>query len=542
MADFLSLDEELICAVCRDIFVEPVTLPCGHNYCEECVNQLKRSSTEEDESHHYTCPLCLAPCDVRIDFKKNIVLHNILEKYHQSRQSGHDCSICKGEQKLPAEKTCLNCEESYCTLHIMPHFENSILRQHVLVNPISNINKLCKSHGKELELYCQTDHAALCVYCMLPSEAKHTEGHSVVKLSDATANLKENCQAKLSDVRGNLSEIKQCLADIENTASTSKHVLLSLFQTDYTQKKLEDQQVDCTSLLRRIKLFLDFEEQAWQKRFSVDLVQESRNLKHRVERLMKMRGRLVEAQEGLQQALAIQDPLLLLQTSQNTDWGDLYEGESCSRQIQEVREWRGPKPVASAKIMPLFQTLKGTFSGDDIKLNPQSAHPGLELCVASGSLWLSKNKEHSGGPYSVLGCDAFRDGVHHWEVMVADVPGWTVGISYAPPQGEVASAAFGSDDVSWALSYTQSRGQFCAEHGWYKFCFTNPAPGLPSRIGVFLDVDSGILSFYDALRLEHLHTFYCSLNAPVYAAFSINVEPEGEGLTKIRVINPEKNQ
>lgn len=84
------------------------------------------------------------------------------------------------------------------------------------------------------------------------------------------------------------------------------------------QNNLEGQQGDCTSFLRKLKMFLDFEEQAWQKRFSVDLVQESRNLKHRVERLMKLKGRLVEAQEGLQQALAIQDPLLLLQVTCTT--------------------------------------------------------------------------------------------------------------------------------------------------------------------------------------------------------------------------------
>lgn len=96
-------------------------------------------------------------------------------------------------------------------------------------------------------------------------------------------------------------------------------VYLSLpFQTNHVQKHLEDQQGDCTAFLKRIKLFLDFEEQAWQKRFSVDLVQESRNLKHRVENLMKLRGKLVEAREGLQQALAIQDPLLLLQVTCTT--------------------------------------------------------------------------------------------------------------------------------------------------------------------------------------------------------------------------------
>lgn len=185
-----------------------------------------------------------------------------------------------------------------------------------------------------------------------------------------------------------------------------------------------------------------------------------------------------------------------------------------------------------------------SYQGDDIKLNPQSAHPRLEVCAVSGSLWVSKKKpDQSGGPYSVLGCDAFRGGVHHWEVVVADISAWAVGISYAPAQGMVSSAALGSDDASWALSYTQSRGQFCAEHGWFKFSFSNPTIGLPSRIGVFLDVDSGILSFYDALRLEHLHTFYCCLQAPVYAAFSINEEPEeGESLAKIRIINPENNQ
>lgn len=96
-------------------------------------------------------------------------------------------------------------------------------------------------------------------------------------------------------------------------------VYLSLpFQTNHVQKHLEDQQGDCTAFLKRIKLFLDFEEQAWQKRFSVDLVQESRNLKHRVENLTKLRGKLVEAREGLQQALAIQDPLLLLQVTCTT--------------------------------------------------------------------------------------------------------------------------------------------------------------------------------------------------------------------------------
>lgn len=189
------LDEDLICAVCQDIFVEPVTLPCGHNYCEQCVNDLKRSlrETEGDDdddeertlTRHYTCPLCLSPCDSRVELKKNTVLHNIIEKYQSKKETGIECSVCEGQQKQSAEKVCVNCDEYYCTVHVIPHLENKTLRQHVLMNPVSDCSRLCKEHGKALELFCMTDDTALCVYCMLPSEGRHLQGHNVVKLSDS---------------------------------------------------------------------------------------------------------------------------------------------------------------------------------------------------------------------------------------------------------------------------------------------------------------------------------------------------------------------
>lgn len=114
--EVISLDEELICAVCRDIFVEPVTLPCGHNYCEGCVKQLKRSAVKVENINAeggferlcicYTCPLCLAPWDSTLNLKNNVVLNNIIEKYHSKRVSGVDCTVCKDDQRMFAEKSC----------------------------------------------------------------------------------------------------------------------------------------------------------------------------------------------------------------------------------------------------------------------------------------------------------------------------------------------------------------------------------------------------------------------------------------------------
>uniref|UniRef100_A0A4W5N4A2 Uncharacterized protein n=1 Tax=Hucho hucho TaxID=62062 RepID=A0A4W5N4A2_9TELE len=481
--EIISLDEELICAVCRDIFVEPVTLPCGHNYCEGCVKQLKRSEVEVENINAeggferlclcYTCPLCLAPCDSTLNLKKNVVLNNIIEKYHSKRASGVDCTVCKGEQRMVAEKSCVSCKESYCTVHIIPHLENAVLRQHVLVSPMGDTGRLCKEHGKEQELYCETDQTPLCAYCMLPAEAKHRDGHNVVKLADALDTLRAS---------------------------------------------LERQQSECTAFLRRIKLFLEFEEQAWQKRFSVDMVQDSRNGKQRTEGLRRLQDRLTQAQDTLLKTQTISDPLVLLQLLKNEEWADLLQRDVCSRQIEKISNWSGTKLVASSRITSLFQTLQETFQGDVIVFAELSAHPKLKLDPDSGSVWVTEEDQrheepcYLDRPYCVMGVIISSKGVHNWEVEVEGLSSWALGVAFLGPYQIAVTCKLGTDDQSWSLSYSKSKQLFSAQHDWLAFAFHAPDSNPPRRIGVFLDVDSGILSFYDAVRMACLYTFYCTLD------------------------------
>ncbi|KFP02899.1 E3 ubiquitin-protein ligase TRIM41, partial [Calypte anna] len=35
-----TLQEEAICAICLDYFVDPVSIGCGHNFCRVCITQL----------------------------------------------------------------------------------------------------------------------------------------------------------------------------------------------------------------------------------------------------------------------------------------------------------------------------------------------------------------------------------------------------------------------------------------------------------------------------------------------------------------------
>jgi hypothetical protein len=49
MASDIAID----CAICMEIMVQPVTLPCGHSICLECTNEMVRMSQAN-------CPICRA--------------------------------------------------------------------------------------------------------------------------------------------------------------------------------------------------------------------------------------------------------------------------------------------------------------------------------------------------------------------------------------------------------------------------------------------------------------------------------------------------
>ena len=48
-------NEELKCTICDELFVVPVTLNCGHVFCEFCINQWK---DKVKKAKDFTCPNC----------------------------------------------------------------------------------------------------------------------------------------------------------------------------------------------------------------------------------------------------------------------------------------------------------------------------------------------------------------------------------------------------------------------------------------------------------------------------------------------------
>ena len=74
---FVLSKEQLGCTICLDIFVKPVSIPCGHNFCLGCLKRFW------DTRRKCECPLCKESFKIRPELKVNVGLRDIADMYRK---------------------------------------------------------------------------------------------------------------------------------------------------------------------------------------------------------------------------------------------------------------------------------------------------------------------------------------------------------------------------------------------------------------------------------------------------------------------------
>lgn len=78
MASALCTEQELRCSICQHVFTNPTSLPCGHNYCLDCIESYWDTRTSCE------CPICRKVFKPQPDLRVNWVLQNITEEFKRS--------------------------------------------------------------------------------------------------------------------------------------------------------------------------------------------------------------------------------------------------------------------------------------------------------------------------------------------------------------------------------------------------------------------------------------------------------------------------
>ncbi|XP_078126782.1 E3 ubiquitin/ISG15 ligase TRIM25-like [Sander vitreus] len=175
-ASFQLSEDQFLCPICLDVFTDPVTTSCGHNFCMNCITEHWNTNDQ------YLCPMCKNVFNTKPELLINTFISEMVAQFRQSAQQKASsssseqqvskpgevpCDVCTGT-KLKALKSCLVCLASYCETHLEPHLTMSGLKRHQLIDPVKNLEgRMCTNHDKPLELFCQIDQTCVCMLCMM---------------------------------------------------------------------------------------------------------------------------------------------------------------------------------------------------------------------------------------------------------------------------------------------------------------------------------------------------------------------------------------
>uniref|UniRef100_A0A8C4RII0 Tripartite motif-containing protein 16-like n=1 Tax=Erpetoichthys calabaricus TaxID=27687 RepID=A0A8C4RII0_ERPCA len=537
---FVSQDE-FTCSVCLDTLTEPVTIPCGHNFCLKCLTDCW------DQSQECSCPQCRENFTTRPALRRNNLLNEVIKKLKKTTLSSPssqnfagpgdvECDFCTGK-KFRAVKSCLTCPASYCRTHLQPHYEGEAWKGHKLVDPDRNLKeKLCVKHQKSLEMFCRNDEMCICLMCAVTEH----DGHEKVELETER-------EVKQKQLRATQSEIRRRLEDKEKKLKETRRAMEDMKIS--VERMMGENEKSFTDLIHCIeeahkKLTERITEQEKKEMEKAEEVMEK--LKKEIEELKRKEAELKELSET-------KDLLHFLQTLSSrcvlpadgdslsftvtTDFSseDLVKELSClKKSLEKISEQdillltpsgheapvftlRPPEPQSREEFLQYFCPLT---------LDINTAHRGLRLSEGNKKVTYEGTKaKYPDHPdrfdcyFQVLCREALTGTRCYWEVECSG-NGVVIGVAYKGlgRKGQGRKCGIGRNDKSWCLLWSHS--QYSVWHNNQQTVIS--APYRP-RIGVYLDWPAGSLSFYSVSHtMTLLHRFNTSFTEPLYRGFGFN--------------------
>uniref|UniRef100_A0A8B9HCR6 RING-type domain-containing protein n=1 Tax=Astyanax mexicanus TaxID=7994 RepID=A0A8B9HCR6_ASTMX len=68
-------EDQFLCSICLDVFTDPVSTPCGHNFCMICIK------TCWGDSQQCNCPFCKEKFTKRPELKVNTTLREVVDHF-----------------------------------------------------------------------------------------------------------------------------------------------------------------------------------------------------------------------------------------------------------------------------------------------------------------------------------------------------------------------------------------------------------------------------------------------------------------------------
>ncbi|XP_045922971.1 E3 ubiquitin/ISG15 ligase TRIM25-like [Micropterus dolomieu] len=526
--------KKLCCSICLELLKDPVTIPCGHNYCMHCI---KSHWDEEDHKEIHSCPQCRQTFRPRPALVKNTMLVDLVEELKktgfQAAPADHcyagagdvACDVCTG-RKLKALKSCLQCLVSYCEQHLQPHYESPAFEKHKLVDPSKELQEnICSQHGKVMKIFCRTDQQCICYLCSMD---EHKDHNIVLASAERTGR-----QIELGTSR---QRIQQRIQDIEKEVKALQHEVEAINHS--ADKAVQGSQKIFTQLVRLIRNRSSDVKQQIRSRQKTE-VSRAKDLQEKLQQEMsKLRRKDAELErlshtedhiQFLHNYPSLSCPCEFTDSPSIKIHPQLYFEDvtvavsEAGDKLQDILSEAWTKisltetrvDVFLPQAEPKTRTEFLQYSCQ-ITLDPNSAHRQLLLSegnrkatVTSEKLLYPSNQDRFTDMFQVLSRESLS-GRHYWEVQKSRCE-VSIAVTYQDISRTGYESGFGNDDKSWTLECFNNNYAF--RHNSIGTFIS----GLQSsKIGVYLDHMAGILSFYSVSEtMTLLHRVQTTFTQPL---------------------------
>uniref|UniRef100_A0A672L4Y5 E3 ubiquitin/ISG15 ligase TRIM25-like n=1 Tax=Sinocyclocheilus grahami TaxID=75366 RepID=A0A672L4Y5_SINGR len=221
MAEAIYSQDEFMCPVCLDLLKDPVTIQCGHSYCESCITA---RWDQEDQMRVYSCPQCRQAFSPRPVLSRNTMLAEVTEKLKKRKRPADcyagagdvQCDVCTG-RKHTAAKSCLMCLNSYCQDHLEQHESWFRGKRHKVTDATGQLQEMiCQKHEKLLEVFCRTDQKCICMLCMMDEHKNHDTVSAAEQTTEKQKQLKETQKTLQQRIQQREKDLQQLREAVES--------------------------------------------------------------------------------------------------------------------------------------------------------------------------------------------------------------------------------------------------------------------------------------------------------------------------------------
>ncbi|KAG8433129.1 hypothetical protein GDO86_017428 [Hymenochirus boettgeri] len=513
-----ELRKELNCSICLGIYTDPAMLKCGHNFCQECI---ENALDVQEECGTFTCPECREEFQERPVPLRNLKLFRIAEHFLETvsaqRETGIHCPYC--QSNLPADKTSLHCAACLCDIHPKPHCTSA---EHVLTDPgISLDNKKCSIHSEALKCYCCDDDVCICMSCGLFGDHR---GHQVELLNEARLKKKTTNQVRDQQIT-KMEETMKLIQRLEMQVKAAKE------KTSVLSKRVTGLFVDIKGWLGALEQNVHSEILRQEEQIShhiAELIQQLVVKKNELSRKMLQTESLHMIDPLMELLVVNEDSYYRTEGSSAITLTDYLNEDSISKIIQKGL-FNFPDFAFDLMTKKEFPVLEVP---PDISLDITTANNYINISDdLKSAFYSSKSQSRLDEPQrfisnQVLSIESFSSGQHYWEVDVSKAKVWNIGVAYQSIERKMdgPESFIGFNEKSWSLAFQDTLG---ALHNAKGLKITPPST--PQTVCIYLNYEDGWLSFYQKSDIKrHLHTFTANFTEPLHAAFFI---PEDSCIT-----------